>query len=42
MIPGQTRYPARRTAAKATPDGGHTGDAFVFSNANCRLRLAAP
>ena len=39
--PGQTREPSSSTAANASPDGGHTGDAFVFSNASTKPNRAA-
>ncbi len=42
MIPGHTPYPKRTTAARAIPEGGQTGEAFVFSRASRRLRPAAP
>jgi hypothetical protein len=30
VMPGQMRYPRSRIIAKAIPDGGHTGEAFVL------------
>ena len=39
-IPGHIRFPNIRINANAKPDGGHTGEAFVFSYASNSPSLA--
>ena len=37
---GQARYPTSKIAARAIPDGIHTGDALVPSNAKIKPSFA--
>lgn len=41
QIPGQMRLPHSSTAATATPDGSHTGDATPGGMASCTPRRPA-
>src|SRR5450755_5094125 len=40
-IPGQTRYPRTRNAARAMPAGGHTAVALALTNASVNPGLPA-